>query len=85
MNLQEAGLTQKLLCKLVLERDEVLRLNWQEFVLEHGEGYGHEFVVVDETSKNDHSTADTMVMPCLASVLNLLMCLSMETATNWWL
>ena len=38
-NLQEAGLTQKLLCTLVLERDEVLRLNWQEFVLEHSEGW----------------------------------------------
>jgi hypothetical protein len=41
----------------MLERDEALRLDWQEFVLEHGEGYRHEFVVVDETSKNDHSTA----------------------------
>ena len=56
-NLQEAGLTRKLLRKLALERDEALRLDWQEFVLEHGEGYGREFVVVDETSKNDHSTA----------------------------
>jgi len=34
----------------------VLRLDWQEFVLEHGEGYRREFVVVNETSKNDHST-----------------------------
>ena len=55
-NLQEAGLTWKLLCKLVLQRDEVVRLNWHEFVLEHGEGYGCEFVVVNETSKNDHLT-----------------------------
>jgi hypothetical protein len=55
-NLQEVGLTWKLLRKLTLERDEALRLNWQEFVLEHGEGYRCEFVVVDETSKNDHST-----------------------------
>jgi transposase len=56
-NLQEAGLTRKLLRKLAYERDEALRLDWRQFVLEHGEGYAREFVVVDETSKNDHSTA----------------------------
>jgi transposase len=56
-NLQEAGLTCKLLHKLALERDEVLRLEWKEFILKHGQGSGKEFVVVDETSKNDHSTA----------------------------
>jgi len=50
-------LTRKLLHKIVLERDEMLRLQWKEFVLEHGEGHGREFVVVDEMSKNDHSTA----------------------------
>jgi hypothetical protein len=32
-------------------------LHWKEFVLESGDGHGREFVVVDETSKNDHSTA----------------------------
>ena len=56
-NLQEAGLTHKLLHKLALEIDEVLRLEWKEFILEHGQGNGKEFVVVDEMSKNDHSTA----------------------------
>jgi hypothetical protein len=34
-NLQQAGLTQKLLRKLALERDAALRLKWKEFVLEH--------------------------------------------------
>jgi hypothetical protein len=56
-NLQQAGLMRKLLRKLALKRDAALRLEWKEFVLEHGEGQGREFVVVDETSKNDHSTA----------------------------
>ena len=49
-NLQEAGLTRKLLHKLALERDEVLRLEWKEFILEHGQGNGKEFAVVDDTS-----------------------------------
>jgi hypothetical protein len=37
-NLQQAGLTRKLLQKLALKRDAALRLEWKEFVLEHGEG-----------------------------------------------
>jgi len=56
-NLQQAGLTWKLLWKLALERDPALRLEWKEFVLEHGKGQACEFVVIDEMSKNDHSTA----------------------------
>jgi transposase len=44
-NLQEAGLTRKLLRKLALERDAALRLEWKEFILEHGEGQAQEFVV----------------------------------------
>lgn len=55
--LQAAGLTWKLLQKLALERDAALRLEWKEFVLEHGEGQACKFVIVNETSKNDHSAA----------------------------
>jgi transposase len=56
-NLEEAGLTQKLLHKIARERDAEI---WDEYlavIQDHIAGDGKEFVFVDEMSKNDHDTA----------------------------
>jgi transposase len=53
-NLTEAGLTQKVLHKLALERDEALREDWGQGLQTHNFFRdGSEFVCVDETNKND--------------------------------
>jgi hypothetical protein len=49
----EAGLTQKILHKLALERDEALREDWRQRLQNDFFRDGSEFVCVDETSKND--------------------------------
>jgi len=56
-NLEEAGLTRKLLHKIARERDAEI---WDEYlavIQDHAAGDGEEFVFVDEMSKNDHDTA----------------------------
>jgi transposase len=50
-NLEEAGLTRKILHKIAKERDEQLRLDYR--ASEDFCGDGSEFVCVDETSKNE--------------------------------
>lgn len=52
-NLTQAGLTRKVLRKLAIERDEILREEWRRSVREDFSGDGSEFVFVDESSKND--------------------------------
>ena len=54
-NLIEAGLTRKLLHKLAIERDEILRDEWRQSLREDYIGDGSEFVCLDETSKNKHT------------------------------
>jgi transposase len=56
-NLEDAGLTRKILHKIAVERDEVLRAKWRENITQNFSGTGNEFVFADEISKNDHSTA----------------------------
>jgi transposase len=56
-NLQDAGLTRKLLHKIARERDEEARREFLEVIHDHSAGLGEEFVFVDEMSKNDHDTA----------------------------
>jgi len=54
-NLEQAGLTRKLLHKIAAERDEEARAEFLH-TIQHGfSGTGNEFVVVDESSKNEHS------------------------------
>ena len=56
-NLEEAGLTWKLLHKIARERDAEI---WDEYLAvlqDHAAGDGEEFVFVDEMSKNDHDMA----------------------------
>lgn len=52
-NLIEAGITRKVLHKLAIERDEILREDWRTGLRDDFSGDGSEFVCVDETSKND--------------------------------
>ena len=56
-NLQEAGLTWKLLHKISWERDEEAQHEFMEVIHDHSTGQGEEFVFVDEMSKNDHDTS----------------------------
>lgn len=56
-NLQDAGLTRKLLHKIARERDQEARAEFMATIHEHSGGQGQEFVFVDEMSKNDHDTA----------------------------
>jgi len=58
-NLEDAGLTHKILHKIAAERDEVLRTEWKTNIVQNFSGTGDEFVFADEISKNDHSTART--------------------------
>lgn len=54
-NLAKAGLSQKILHKIACERDEVRRAEFL-YVIQHAfSGTGKKFVVVDESSKNEHS------------------------------
>ena len=56
-NLQEAGLTQKILWKLVVEHNEVLYKEFKLMLQTWFIGDSFEFVVVDETSKDEHMYA----------------------------
>ena len=55
-NLEEAGLTRKLLHKIARERDAKVRADYFAVIRDHAAGDGEEFVFVDEMSKNDHVT-----------------------------
>ncbi|KAG2150764.1 hypothetical protein DEU56DRAFT_869105 [Suillus clintonianus] len=56
-NLKEAGLTCKILRKLASERDEARREEFKASLRNDFIGDGSEFVVIDETSKNDRTYA----------------------------
>jgi transposase len=56
-NLQEAGLTRKLLRKIATECDEELRNQWIDSLQNDFRGDGSEFVCLNKTSKNEHSLA----------------------------
>lgn len=59
LNLQKAGLTRKLLHKIASERDYQRRRDFCNGIhnLNHFSGTAREFVTIDESSKNDHTTA----------------------------
>ena len=53
-NIAKAGLTRKILHKIALERDEVLRQQWREMqAIDNFVADGSWFVCLDETSKNE--------------------------------
>ena len=56
-NLKEAGLTRKLLHKIVIERDAQLRQNYLDIIDGKLQGDSNMLVFADETSKNDHTLA----------------------------
>lgn len=56
-NLEDAGLTRKLLHKIASEQDEELRADFLATVREHSTGQGDEFIFLDEMSKNNHDIA----------------------------
>jgi len=56
-NLNDVGLTRKVLQKLALERDEAEREEFKEMLRTYFVGNGSEFVVVGESSKSDHTYA----------------------------
>ena len=56
-NLQKAGLTRKLLHKIAIERDEEARRNFQLSLRQDFSGTGDEFVVTDESSKDERVVA----------------------------
>ena len=58
-NLGKAGLTQKMLHKIVIEQDEQLWVNFQATIhdLEHFSGTGMEFVTVNKLSKDEQTYA----------------------------
>ena len=53
--LERAGLTRKVLRKIAIERDEVRRAEFLHNIRHGFSGSGDEFVVVDESSKNEHT------------------------------
>jgi len=55
--LVRAGLTRKVLHKIASERDEARRAEFMHCIRHNFSGTGNEFVVVDESSKNEHSSA----------------------------
>jgi transposase len=57
MNLQEAGLTRKLLHKIARERDQQQRQDYWDIVNGELRGDGDLFVMADETSKNEITLA----------------------------
>ena len=57
-SLTKAGLTRKILHKIALERDEVLRQQWSD--MQASDDFlpdGSQFICLDETSKNEHTYA----------------------------
>jgi len=57
VNLMKAGLTRKVLHKIACERDEARRAVFRQVIQHQFSGTGREFVVVDESSKNEHTLA----------------------------
>jgi transposase len=55
--LEQAGLTRKILQKLAAERDDIRREEFQASLHDDFIGDGSEFVVLDETSKNERTYA----------------------------
>jgi len=53
-NLEDAGLTNKILHKIAAEHDEVLCAEWRENITQNFSSTGDEFVFADEISKNNH-------------------------------
>ena len=53
--LERAGLTWKVLHKIAIERDEVQRAEFLHNIQHGFSGTGDEFVVVNESSKNEHT------------------------------
>ncbi|KAJ3493394.1 hypothetical protein NLJ89_g11030 [Agrocybe chaxingu] len=58
-NLQQVGLTRKVLHKIAAERDEELRAEFLHVIQHDFSGTGWEFVIVNESSKNEHSLIRT--------------------------
>lgn len=56
-NLEKAGLTRKLLHKIACERDVQARTNFLHAIQTEFSGTGTEFVVIDESSKNEYDVA----------------------------
>ena len=56
-NLQDAGLTRKLLHKIARECDQEMRAEYMDVIRDCTGGWGVELVFIDEFSKNDHDTA----------------------------
>ena len=56
-NLQDAGLTQKLLHKIARECDQEMRAEYMDVIRDCTGGQGVELVPIDEFSKNNHDTA----------------------------
>jgi transposase len=57
LNLEKAGLTCKLLHKMASERNEEMRAAFLHSIQNEFSGTGDEFVVIDESSKNEHDVA----------------------------
>ena len=57
VNLDKAGLTQKILHKVAKERDEERRAAYHHSIQNDFSGTGGEFVAVNESSKNEHDVA----------------------------
>ena len=55
--LVRAGLTRKVLHKIASEHDEACRAEFMHCIQHNFSGTGDEYVVVDESSKNEHSYA----------------------------
>jgi hypothetical protein len=56
-NLEKAGLTRKLLHKIACERDVQTRTDFLHAIRTEFSGTGTEFVVIDESCKNEHNVA----------------------------
>ncbi|KAI5991073.1 hypothetical protein F5J12DRAFT_727430 [Pisolithus orientalis] len=55
--LTEIGLICKIFHKIAVERDEEHHGDFQEQIIANFQGDGHEFVFMDETSKDEHTWA----------------------------
>jgi len=53
-NLEKAGLTHKVLHKIAIEHDEEQRAHFMHSIRHDFSGTGDEFVIIDESSKNEH-------------------------------
>jgi hypothetical protein len=57
LNLEKASLTHKLLHKIASEHNEEMRAAFLHSIQNEFSGTGDEFVVIDESSKNEHDVA----------------------------